>query len=277
MVDLAEKFAVDLMQHTGDERKREAGRNIVKYDVATARGLVGQPFFLSYNTDRRGRVYAIPRFNFGREGHVRAMFKFASGLPLGDRIKWLEVHCANCWGEDKESFQDRVKWIDNNRETISAVASDPVFTFEEWRKADEPLAYVAACRELAQAWGDPDGFVTRLSVGFDGSCNGIQHLALLSGDAVAGRRVNLVDGNKPEDIYREVKRLVAVDGGEDAKQWRDFFETATKKDIRKLVKQPGGTFASPSGLVGSAQDYAVELRSGPRSMREAEAQWPVAH
>jgi DNA-directed RNA polymerase len=44
-----------------------------------------------------GRIYGIPHFNFLREDHVRALFLFKNGLPIGiEGLKWLKYHVAGC-------------------------------------------------------------------------------------------------------------------------------------------------------------------------------------
>ena len=229
MVDLAEWFAVELMGHGGEQREKD--ELLVINDIAQARALRGNPFWLTYNCDRRGRVYGIPHFNYGREDHVRAMIRFKNGMPLGkDSLQWLEINCANCAGKDKEAFPDRIKWARDrdNRKEIEAVAADPFNTWNLWHDKDEPLRYVSACRELAAAWRNPETFVTNLPIGFDGSCNDVQHLALLSLDEKAGERVNLIDCDKPRDIYTDVALLVQIlieqDKDKDAAYWRAAFK-----------------------------------------------------
>jgi DNA-directed RNA polymerase, mitochondrial len=78
---------------------------------------------------------------------LRAVFKFVKGVRLTEKgLSWLEVHCANSHGAtDKESFDERRKWVDNKRDKIREIAADPFGTFKNWRKADKPFAYVAAC------------------------------------------------------------------------------------------------------------------------------------
>src|SRR5262249_53552002 len=172
-------------------------------DCRVARNLLGQPFWLDYNCDFRGRIYSLAHFHYGREDHVRALFKFAKGIPLTSRgIEWLEIHCANCGafeGVDKKSFADRRAWVHENKKDILEIAKSPSDTFDKWKNADKPFAYVAACRELKDAWDDSKGF-THLPIPFDGSCNGIQHLALLARDQDAAVRVNLVNSETPHDI-----------------------------------------------------------------------------
>ena len=246
MLNLVERFAVDVMDHAGEQR--EADEDLVKSDIATARGLADQPFWLDYNCDKRGRVFAVQHLNYGREDHVRALFKFARGPQL-DRndLDWLAIHCANCEGsQDKEPWDKRIEWADDNRETIQKIAADPVGTFDLWRDADKPFAYVAACRELAGAWRDPTNFKTHLPIGFDGSANGIQHLALLCRDADAARRVNLIETDRPQDLYGDVVAHVVAEVKSDshpsAAWWRDRFNLLTPKQRRKLLKTPAMTY-----------------------------------
>jgi len=114
---------------------------------------------------------------------------------------WLEIHTANCEGStDKRPWADRLRWTKDNTDLIERVAANPQGILEHWCKADKkpdkPFAFVAACMELSRARKDPAGFITHLPIPFDCTCNGIQHLAMLSRDEEAGRLVNLVDTTK---------------------------------------------------------------------------------
>ena len=78
------------------------------------------------------------------------------------------------------------------------------------------MQFLAACFELHEAWSKPEGtFVSHLPVLVDGTCNGIQILSLMSRDAVAGARVNLLPTDEPQDLYMDVaeatKLLVDLD------------------------------------------------------------------
>jgi DNA-directed RNA polymerase len=150
--------------------------------------------------DFRGRVYPTSGFSYLGQDHVRSLFQFASGAPVGaDGEYWLAIHTANCEGStDKEPFEDRSAWVNRNRDRIKKIAANPIDTFDDWRGADAPFQFVAACIELAQAWDNPD-FVSHLPTSWDGSANGLQHLSLLSGDANAGRLVNLNNDTRPHD------------------------------------------------------------------------------
>ena len=209
-----------------DAKKLKADRRTVKDDLRDARWCGKETFYLDYNCDKRGRLNALQRLNYTREDHVRALFEFARPAPLTadgadgtEAMHWLEIHAANCWGEDKKPWRDRVRWSNENADLIERVATDPKGTFEHWRNADKPFAFVASCMELSRARKNPEGFETHLPIGFDGTANGLQHLVLLSFDRrshnlaterdwEAARLVNLVDGDEPQDVYLVVTRRV---------------------------------------------------------------------
>ena len=248
VLPLVERHAVDVLNHKGDQRSMD--ESLVASDIAVAKRLVAQPFYLTYNCDKRGRVFPIPHFNYGREDHLRALFNFNNGTRAGEYgLYWLEVHCANCGGYDaidKAPWADRLRWSQDNRRVIERIASDPEGTISLWRLADKPFGFLAACFELVGAWNDPADFVTRLPVGFDATCSGIQHLALLARDAAAGKLVNLTgeldgEGNL-HDIYLEVTNRVmtalALDDNERARWWCQRLDALDQKRRRKLFKSP---------------------------------------
>jgi DNA-directed RNA polymerase len=249
MVDLVDQFAVEVMG--SKDAQRITDQVTVAADVADARYIGKRVVWCDYNCDRRGRIYALGHFNFARADHVRALFRFTSGMQLGkDGLYWLEIHAANCYGLDKKSRAFRRDWILEHCEDIKAIAERPFATFDKWKGADKPFAYVAACRELVAAWPDPDNFVTRLPVGFDGSANGIQHLALLVRDLDTAVMVNLLldpNNDNPRDAYEalitKAVELIRTDPCAHANWWREQFKVLTSPQRRKLLKQPIMTFA----------------------------------
>jgi DNA-directed RNA polymerase len=112
--------------------KCKADNARVKADVADAEYCAKHgTFWLDYSCDRRGRIYALQHLNFAREDHVRSLFKFDNGMKLGGDTKWLEIHCANCAGKDKESWADRRKWVSDHHQDIKDIAKDPFGTFDK--------------------------------------------------------------------------------------------------------------------------------------------------
>jgi DNA-directed RNA polymerase len=93
-------------------------------DMVTAELMASvERFWVPLNIDFRGRINPIPHFNFAREDHVRALFLFADGEPIGeDGLLWLKNHVAgtangNAWSRvekpgDLGTFARRVAWTD---------------------------------------------------------------------------------------------------------------------------------------------------------------------
>jgi hypothetical protein len=291
MRDLVARFAVDILVAKG--QKPGDVHRLVSADVSQAKQWEGQPFWLDYNCDKRGRVNPVSHLNYAREDHVRSLFRFDKGKRvradqvevLADRerwargekwyggsvvsspLHWLEVHCANCEGSrDKKPIKARLEWVEENRGNIKRIGRDPFNTKELWDRADKPFAYVAACRELAAAMENTEHFVTHLPIGFDGSCNGLQHLALLCRDEKTAALVNLIPSEQVHDIYRDlglmVRADVSVDDDRWADYWRDEFEWLGERGIRKLFKPPVMTFAynvTHQGMVRQISEEYVEL------------------
>jgi DNA-directed RNA polymerase len=118
-------------------------------------------------------------------------------------VWWFKAHGASKFGLDKISFENRVRWVDEQHETLLAIAADPVGN-RTWTEADSPVQFLAWAFEYAAWTADPSGFSSRIPVSLDGTCNGLQNFSALLRDEVGGKAVNLIDGPKPNDIYSDV-------------------------------------------------------------------------
>jgi DNA-directed RNA polymerase len=154
----------------------------------------------------------------------------------------LEIHCANTYGEDKLPWEGRIKWVADNRRMIERIAANPKKRFDDWRHADYPFCFVAACRELVAAWNDRD-FISCLPVAFDATSNGLQHFAILVRDRDAAEKTNVI-GSKRSDIYSHVADALGniLQDADADKGWRDIYAEFDISERRKLVKDPVMTF-----------------------------------
>jgi hypothetical protein len=265
MVDLVEALRPGLLDREMDRKEvglRKRGKklrardrrnrhNMLFEDIQFARVIGSRHFRMRHRCDWRGRVYQVPYLNMQREDHVRCLFKFANGRKLSSRNvggftdhEILEIHVANCAGENKRTWEGRLQWVKENRSLIEATADDPKGTQSEWQDFDDPFCFVAACRELVAAWNDPN-FVSCLPVFFDGTANVYQHLGTLVLDRDTAEKVNLI-GNKRNDLYTDVTKaleLILQDAtGEHADSWRKKYAALSLSQRRALVKQPTMTF-----------------------------------
>ncbi len=169
--------------------------------------------YFPFNLDFRGRAYPIPpHLNHLGSDLSRGLLTFAHPKPLGKNgLYWLKVHLANLCGANKMSFDDRVKYSEDNLENIRNSARDPFGGDMWWMSCEEPFQALATCKEIINAIdsGCPSTYLCSLPVHMDGSCNGLQHYAALGRDTVGGRAVNLVSEKVPQDVYVGVMEEVS--------------------------------------------------------------------
>lgn len=166
--------------------------------------------YFVYNVDFRGRKY-VKSDGVSPQGSdlQKALLEFADGKPLHtrDAKDWFCITGANRWGYDKASLKDRVAWVAEHHDQIMSFASDPVNN-DEWKNADKPLQFLAWCMEYEQWQVFGDRFLSRIAVGMDGSCNGLQNFSAMLRDPLGGKATNLVPAPLPNDIYQMVADLL---------------------------------------------------------------------
>jgi DNA-directed RNA polymerase, mitochondrial len=182
---------------------------------------LGNVFHYVYNLDWRGRMYPVGASLTPQGDDVsKALLCFHKAEKLGEAgAYWLAVHGANSYGVDKVSFDERVRWVQDNEANILASAADPIGMRHFWAEEDEegkctieaPFGFLAFCFEYAalDAWvaagNAQEDFESRLPIAFDGTCNGLQNFSAMLLDEEGGAATGLVPSNKPTDIYTAVK------------------------------------------------------------------------
>lgn len=212
----------------------------------------GKHFHFPHQIDFRGRIYPIPYF-LSPQGTdlAKSLLLFSESETIWKpetEARWLAIHGANCFGNDKITLDERVAWIHSRKKEIHEVYSDPK-TNDWWTEADDPWQFLAFCFE----WGDllahgGRGFKTRLPCAMDASNNGIQLLSLLGRDEIGGAATNVTSTDVPADLYSFVSDRVnellladAKDGDHVATAWLKFGvdRKTTKRPV--MVKPYGGT------------------------------------
>ncbi len=159
-----------------------------------------EKFYFPYQLDFRGRIYAVPSYLTPQGTDLaKGLLRFAVGKPLGNltAVRWLAIHGANVYGNDKTSFDERCAWVTQNQEKILASATNP-YDFTWWQEADKPFCFLAFCFEWAGYVQQGLDFVSRLPIAMDGTCNGLQIYSLILKDEVGGHAVNLTSTEKPQ-------------------------------------------------------------------------------
>ena len=162
--------------------------------------------YFVYFMDFRGRKY-VKTNGISPQGSdlQKALIEFGDGKPLLTQgaQDWFMITGANRFGVDKVTYADRIQWVRDNEHLILDWARDPVGC-PDWMKADKPFQFLAWCLEYAQWKVHGTKFLSRVSAGMDGSCNGLQNFSAMLRDPVGGRAVNLLPSPLPNDIYQMV-------------------------------------------------------------------------
>lgn len=203
-------------------------------------------FWIPWSADYRGRLYPL-NSSLTPQGtdFDKSLFYFADEGPVNEY--WLAFQVATTYGLDKATMADRVEWTRTNTDLISTVALNPLDTISEWRKAEEPWCFLAACFEYHACCIAKTKATSGLPVGIDATCSGLQHLSALTGDKEAAGLVNVLPTEKPADGYKTV--------AEQAKKHLDakYHQYLTRKVTKRTV------MTTPYGVTRhSARGYIRE-------------------
>ena len=200
----------------------EASR-VMKYDR----------FWLPHNLDYRGRVYHIPDFGHHSADYQRALFEFANRKVVDeDSELFIKLQLANTAGKDKKTLKERMQWVDDNEHKIIAAGTrfsdlkpqwektdddgNPVIDkstgevvmespFDFWASQDKSsFQFLAACRDWkeykeAQEFGEP--YKSGLPIAMDATQSGVQHYSAATLTKKEGKKVNLLQLDRPADFY----------------------------------------------------------------------------
>lgn len=176
-----------------------------------------EAIWFPHELDFRGRIYPIPLGGPNPQGDdaAKALLEFSNGMPLGDSGPgWLAIHIANLFGVDKVPFEERVDWVMAHHDEIMDSAENPLDGHRFWTTADSPYSALAACFEWQGYTNEGADYVSRVPVALDGSNSGLQHFSAMLRDPVGARAVNLLPGERPQDVYMQVagRAQAFVDG-----------------------------------------------------------------
>lgn len=225
--------------------------------------------YFPHMLDFRGRFYPIPAFLQPQGSDLaRGLLTFAEGLPITEENgggPWLAIHLAACWGKDRQSgidydkvsLDERITWVEEHEDQWRRIAEDP-YANTEWHQADKPFQALAAIFEWVAFLDHGWGYVSSLPVMVDGTCNGIQHLSAILRDEVAGRYVNLVPADKPQDIYK----VVAV--GNEEWTHTDTMAQEAVEGLQRVLER----IERAGGAEGAKATYWLDLtgRDLPRTL-----------
>lgn len=260
----------------GEEKRRKARIIAFMHSYKLAQELKSwDELYFVYTCDFRGRVYcATSGLSPQGADSAKGLLRFKNGVRLGDDgVKWLAIQGANCFGVDKVSYEDRVKWVHESKVYIQQVVDDPINARDFWGSADKPYQFLAFCFEWGNCdYGNNKEAISHIPVGLDGSCNGLQHFSAMLRDEVGAKATNLLPCNKPEDIYQEVADLTTkkLQGVDDPRAYKWLKVGITRKCTKRPVMTvPYG--AKQSSTRAYVYEYAED--NWPLFQLDAEHKW----
>ena len=211
--------------------------------------------YFVWQIDFRGRIYPKQTLLNPQGGDIaKSLLLFSEKQKLNQNgIKWFKIHGANLYGEvDKEVFEKRISWIDENEENILNSAKD-YQNCDFWKKADEPFEFLAFCFEYAKFVKDRENFYTSLPCSIDGSNNGLQHISTLLKDIESAKNVNVLPNDR--NVVADVYNLIA-DGLKDRleKEKAKFY-----KNIDKYENKDGFYYEEIEKKIEDKRMYADNL------------------
>ena len=213
--------------------------------------------------DQRGRLYCTPSFLNYQSNELSMSLILFSNPGIINRndntsISYLKAYGANCYGGvvSKKSINSKVSWVDKNVDDIINYGNGKLLT-----KSKDKLLFIAFCMEFKRFYDfyvddSKVKFKTYLPVQLDATCNGFQHMALLSNESTLFEELNLKSnsdetGRNPKDFYSFLLHKITnlfqskVDSGE--------FDD----------KETGGSYLRLSEFVWSRSDVKKAIMTIP--------------
>jgi DNA-directed RNA polymerase len=281
----------------GKNARRTSNSHAVLTTIMLAEKFRNDEFYFPHMLDFRGRMYPIPAY-LQPQGNdlARGLLTFGKGRAITEEnggAGWLAIHLANVWGNDKISYDERIKWVGDNDDLWLSIYENPLgnleWTTNKGKPRKDAWQALAAIFEWVRFRIEGFGMVSSLPVRVDGTCNGIQHLSAMMRDEVGGASVNLLASPTPRDIYKEVaEQLQAkIEGiqeaggrpGELAGAWLNTFENTIPRAFTKnpvMVLPYGGTKESYYGSI--SKWIREEATTGlPEADHKAAVPWMVSN
>jgi DNA-directed RNA polymerase len=198
-------------------------------------------FFHVYTLDFRGRAYTTCELLSPQSSDFdRGLSIFAKGCKLTDEGRyWQRVHLANLFDQDKLSLDDRVKWVEDNWDSIERTADDPYSMLSWWvddaKKKNKSFQRLAIIFDITRKDG-----LSFIPIQIDGKCNGNQHWSAIMGDEGIAKLVGVFPSEEPQDLYQHVADHTTdyCKLHRDNNPWYgDFLDKWTVID-RKVTKRP---------------------------------------
>ena len=202
-------------------------------------------FFIPVRIDNRGRIYCIAdKLNYQGTELAKALLLFSQGETIKkcdtESIDYLKIFGANCFGNgiDKKSYNDRVEWVNKNEDDILNFRNGKLI-----KEADSKLLFIAFCFEYINYYNslssNESSYTSHFPIQLDATCNGYQHLSLLTGDEPLAHQLNLTESDKntkPKDFYEFVALKINDYLYEELNRNRKMLSQLGEKEKDKIIE-----------------------------------------
>ena len=201
-------------QHRSIVSKVKLERNVL--NIAGLYSNVKEIYF-PVRMDNRTRNYCITDyFDYQKNDLAKGLISFSKpGMWYKtdrDVIKYFKAFGANMFGGnlDKKSLNHRVDWVDENSERIVNFENNDIVN-----KAENKTCFVSFCFEYRRFIeymnnNESNVFYSYLPIQLDATCNGYQHLSLLTREKNLFDVLNLASSthdDDPDDFYTYILNL----------------------------------------------------------------------
>lgn len=220
--------------------------------------------------DQRGRLYCTSNYlNYQSNELSKALILFAKPGVINKKdmssINYLKAYGANCYGVggiSRNSLNFKLKWIDENIDNI--LNYDNGILLE---KAKDKLLFLSFCMEFKRFYDfytDENSmeFYTYLPIQLDATCNGFQHMALLSNEETLFKELNIElysdkprkksNDEQPSDFYNFLLHRLKV-----------LFEAKLDKGQVNDEKEKGGSYERLNCFLWDRQNLKKSIMTIP--------------
>lgn len=158
--------------------------------------------YFTVRLDQRGRLYCTPSYLEYQDDLAKALLLYAEPGVLkkgqSSSINYLKAYGANCYRGiiSKASIDAKCQWVAKNINDILDYDNGILLN-----KAKDKLTFLTICMEFKRFYNfeldeTPTEFHTYLPIQLDATCNGFQHMALLSDKDTLFKELNLISCSK---------------------------------------------------------------------------------
>lgn len=277
---------------TTEERSKALSHNSTHYQynntLRIATLFSDHKFYLPTFADFRGRIYTYSNYlTYQGTDLARSLLLFDKGDNeiTEEGINYMKLYLSNLANQDKESWNAKIKWVNNNLATLyeqfidysegleNTTLNNEIFN-NMLINLKEPFQFISMLHALGKLCilNPEKGIKESIHnpILLDASCNGLQHLASMTKDIELARNTNVlgkfdsIDENKEtkaNDLYTLAAEFIQneVDSNNDLPD-----SIKQIKFTRKLVKKSIMTIPYNISLVG----IQAQIRSHTEEIRE---------